>query len=416
MYYYYTSIVLLAAAILMIENHDILFDRAATNNIAARETYRKFLFAVLAYYAVDALWGVLDSLHAASFLFADTTIYFIALASGVLFWTRFVIAYLAEENAFSRFLFYAGHIFFASVLAIVILNCFAPLLFWIDTDASYHAGVGRYALLLVQILLFLLSSIYALRGMKEAPDALRKRFRTVCLFGLTMAFFLSIQWSYPLLPLYTIGYMLGTSLVHTFVIIDAKDEYKQGLEDALQREQSHHNELKFAWQTAYTDSLTGLKNKLAYIETEEQKDVLISNRSAMPFAIAIFDLNDLKTINDCFGHKAGDQYIIRASHVIRDHFRHSPIFRIGGDEFVALLEGRDYEDRDALQHSFDKMMDEANRQRNTLIIAMGLSDYDAEEDHAFHHVFARADHEMYLRKRQLKRDAEKRAEPQETTA
>lgn len=416
MHYYYTSIVLLAAAILMIENHDILFDRAATNNIAARETYRKFLFVVLAYYAVDALWGVLDSLHAASLLFADTTIYYIALASGVLFWTRFVIAYLAEENAFSRFLFYAGHIFFASVLAIVILNCFAPLLFWIDTDASYHASVGRYALLLVQILLFLLSSIYALRSMKGAPDALRKRFRTVCLFGLTMAVFLSIQWSYPLLPLYTIGYMLGTSLVHTFVIIDAKDEYKQGLEDALQREQSHHNELKFAWQTAYTDSLTGLKNKLAYIETEEQKDVLISNRSAMPFAIAIFDLNDLKTINDCFGHKAGDQYIIRASHVIRDHFRHSPIFRIGGDEFVALLEGRDYEDRDALQHSFDKMMDEANRQRNTLIIAMGLSDYDAEEDHAFHHVFARADHEMYLRKRQLKRDAEKRAELQETTA
>ena len=416
MHYYYTSIVLLAAAILMIENHDILFDRAATNNIAARETYRKFLFAVLAYYAVDALWGVLDSLHAASLLFADTTIYYIALASGVLFWTRFVIAYLAEENAFNRFLFYAGHIFFASVLAIVILNCFAPLLFWIDTDASYHASVGRYALLLVQILLFLLSSIYALRSMKGAPDALRKRFRTVCLFGLTMAVFLSIQWSYPLLPLYTIGYMLGTSLVHTFVIIDAKDEYKQGLEDALQREQSHHNELKFAWQTAYTDSLTGLKNKLAYIETEEQKDVLISNRSAMPFAIAIFDLNDLKTINDCFGHKAGDQYIIRASHVIRDHFKHSPIFRIGGDEFVALLEGRDYEDRDALQHSFDKMMDEANRQRNTLIIAMGLSDYDEEEDHAFHHVFARADHEMYLRKRQLKRNAEKRAEPQETTA
>lgn len=102
--------------------------------------------------------------------------------------------------------------------------------------------------------------------------------------------------------------------------------------------------------------------------------------------------------------------------MIRDHFKHSPIFRIGGDEFVALLEGRDYEDRDALQHSFDKMMDEANRQRNTLIIAMGLSDYDAEEAHAFHHVFARADHEMYLRKRQLKRDAEKRAEPQETTA
>lgn len=413
--FYYTSIGLLAVAILMIENHDILFDRAATNNIAARETYRKFLFVVLAYYAVDALWGVLDSLHAASLLFADTTIYYIALASGVLFWTRFVIAYLAEENAFSRFLFDAGHIFFATVLAIVILNCFAPLLFWIEPDGSYHANVARYVLLLIQILLFLLSSLYTFRAMTQTQDALRKRYRTVCLFGLAMAVFLSIQWSYPLLPLYTIGYMLGTSLVHTFVIIDAKDEYKQGLKDALQREQSHHNELKFAWQTAYTDSLTGLKNKLAYIETEEQKDILISNRSAMPFAIAIFDLNDLKTINDCFGHKAGDQYIIRAARLICEHFRHSPVFRIGGDEFAVLLEGQDFENRVALHHSFDQLMDEANQQRNTLIIAMGLSDYDEEEDHAFHHVFARADHEMYLRKRQLKRDAEKRAEQQEKT-
>lgn len=414
--FYYTSIVLLAAAILMIENHDILFDREVTNNMPARETYRNFLFVVLAYYAVDALWGVFDGFHLAFWLFADTSVYFVFLAAGLLFWTRFVIAYLAEENSFSRVLFYAGHIFFATVLAIVILNCFTPLLFWIKPDGTYHAHVARYVLLLIQILLFLLSSLYTFRAMTQTQDARRKRYRTVCLFGLAMALFLIAQWGYPLLPLYTIGYMLGTSLLHTFVIIDTKDEYKKGLEDALQREKAHHSELKSAWQVAYTDSLTGLKNKLAYIETEEQKNLLIANRTAFPFAIAIFDLNDLKAINDCFGHKAGDQYIVRASRLICDHFKHSPIFRIGGDEFVALLEGRDYEDRDALQHSFDKMMDEANRQRNTLIIAMGLSDYDAEEDHAFHHVFARADHEMYLRKRQLKRDAEKRAEPQETTA
>ncbi len=403
---YYTSIVLLAAAILLIENHDILFDGSTTRNIPVRKIYRNFLFIVLIYYAVDALWGVFDSLHLIALLFADTTIYFVALASGVLFWTRFVIAYLSEENAFSRFLFYAGHIFFAAVLALVILNCFSPLLFWIDEDGSYHASVARYALLLAQILLFLLSTVYTFRGMPQAQDSLRKRYRTVCLFGLVMAIFLSFQWSYPLLPLYTIGYMLGTSLLHTFVIIDAKDEYKKGLEDALQREQSHHSELKAAWNVAYTDSLTGLKNKLAYIETEEQKDVLIANHSAPPFAVAVFDLNDLKAINDCFGHKAGDQYIIRASRVICDHFKHSPIFRIGGDEFVALLEGRDYEDRDALQHSFDNMMDEANRQRNTLIISMGMSEYDEQEDHTFHHVFSRADHEMYLRKRHLKRQAE----------
>ena len=405
--FYYTSIGLLAIAILMIENHDILFDRAVTNNLPARETYRKFLFVVLTYYTVDALWGVFDEFHLVSWLFADTSVYYAALAAGVLFWTRFVIAYLAEENAFSRFLFYAGHIFFAAVLAIVILNCFTPLLFSIEPDGAYRAGIARYALLLIQILLFLLSSVYTFRAMTQTQDAHRKRYRTICLFGLAMALFLSIQWSYPLLPLYTIGYMLGTCLLHTFVIIDAKDEYKHGLEDALQREKNHHRELKSAWQAAYTDSLTGLKNKMAYIETEEQKDILIAARTAPPFALAVFDLNNLKAINDCFGHKAGDQYIINAAKLICDHFKHSPVFRIGGDEFVALLEGADFANRFELHHSFDQRMDEANLQRNTLIVSMGMSDYDEEEDHAFHHVFARADHDMYLRKHRLKRQAEK---------
>ena len=161
-------------------------------------------------------------------------------------------------------------------------------------------------------------------------------------------------------------------------------------------------------------ALTSVRNRLAYEQELAKLDAeLAAGQDA--FGIAVVDLNDLKTINDCFGHKAGDQYIIRAARLICEHFRHSPVFRIGGDEFAVLLEGQDFENRAALHHSFDQLMDEANQQRNTLIIAMGLSDYDEEEDHAFHHVFARADHEMYLRKRQLKRDAEKRAEQQEKT-
>ncbi|MBO6209538.1 MAG: GGDEF domain-containing protein [Schwartzia sp.] len=412
---YYTSIVLIAVAILLIENHDILFDGDVSQDIPVRERYKQFLYGVLVYYTVDALWGIFDSLRLASLLFVDTTIYFAALAAGIMLWTRFVVTYLGEDTAFSRFLSHAGQIFFAAVLAAMILNFFTPILFRIDENAAYHASDARYAFLAVQIILFLLTSLYTQRTMEQVQGPKRKRYRTVCLFGLTMAIFLSFQWSYPLLPLYTLGYMLGTCLLRTFVILDAKDEYKQNLSDALQREKTQHAELKSAWQLAYTDSLTGLKNKLAYMEMEEQKDALIASRTIAPFAIAVFDLNGLKAINDCFGHKTGDQYIIRASRLICDHFKHSPVYRIGGDEFVALLEGPDFENRNALHHSFDKVMDDANRQGNTMIISMGLSEYD-EDDHTFHHVFSRADQEMYLRKRQLKRDAEKRSEQQAKTA
>lgn len=403
---YYSAIGLLAILILLIENYDIFFHSDDNLAIPAIGLYRKMLYCILTYYITDVLWGVLDSFHLISLLFLDTMIYYIAMASGVLLWTQYVVDYLAEENAFSRVLSYAGRAFFAVFLVVDVLNCFHPILFWFDENGVYQPCDLRHGLLLLQILLFLLSALYLTTIMSKAKGPLRNRYQAIRMFGLAMAVLLFVQLYYPLLPLYSAGYMLGTSLLHTFVVSDEKSEYKIRLAESLLREGIQSEQLKSAWQAAYTDSLTRLKNKLAYIETEEKKDSMIANRTATPFALAVFDLNDLKTINDCFGHKAGDQYIIRASRLICDHFKHSPVFRIGGDEFVALLEGRDYEDRDALQHSFDKMMDEANRQRNTLIIAMGLSDYDAEEDHAFHHVFARADHDMYLRKRQLKRQAE----------
>ncbi|MBR1884897.1 MAG: GGDEF domain-containing protein [Schwartzia sp.] len=406
MEFYYSSIGLLAIAILLIENYDIFSRREDSRNIPAIGLYRKLLYCILAYYVTDVLWGILDGLHLIFPLFVDTTIYYVAMASGVLFWTQYVIAYLAEENIFSRLLSYIGRAFFTVFLVVSILNCFRPVLFWFDENGVYQPCALRHWLLLLQVLLFLLSAVYMARAMTWAEGTAKSRYQAICLFGLAMAVLLFIQLYYPLLPLYSAGYMLGTSLLHTFVVSNEKDEYKFRLAESLLRENRQHEQLKSAWQAAYTDSLTGLKNKTAYRETEEQKNRRIADRTAPPFAIAVFDLNDLKTINDCFGHKEGDQYIIRASRLICNHFKHSPVFRVGGDEFVALLEGADFENRLALHHSFDSIMDEASREKNAMVIAMGLSDYDEGEDQAFHNVFARADHEMYLRKRTLKRQSE----------
>ena len=398
---YYSAIGLLAIAILLIENHDILFDRSDSQNIPAIGLYRKLLYCILLYYTTDVLWGVLDSLNLVFPLFLETMIHFIAMISGVLLWTQYVVAYLAEENAFSRFLSYAGRIFFAVFLMIDIFNCFTPVLFWIDESGAYHANTARYALLLFQISLFLLSSIHTFFAMSRTEGATKKRYRTICLFGLTMAVMLSVQLYYPLLPLYSIGYMLGTSLLHTFVVADEKDEYKYELAASLLREKRQHEQLRSALQLAYTDSLTGLKNKLAYIEAEEQKDRLIAKREAPQFSIAIFELNELKSVNDRLGHEMGDQYIVRASRIICTHFKFSPVFRTGGDEFVVLLEGTDYQNRVDLKERFDQMITSPDYDQD-MIIAMGMADFNPEQDNAFNQVFERADQKMYLRKWELK--------------
>ncbi|SFG62165.1 GGDEF domain-containing protein [Oribacterium sp. WCC10] len=90
------------------------------------------------------------------------------------------------------------------------------------------------------------------------------------------------------------------------------------------------------------DPLTGVKNKHAYIDAEAKLNSLIEENESPDFAIIVFDLNGLKTINDTLGHQAGDQFIKDGCSLICDYFKHSPVYRIGGDEFVAIAQDHDY--------------------------------------------------------------------------
>ncbi len=93
----YSAISILALLILLIENQDILRSRNESFNVPAWKVYRKFLFAVVAYYVTDIAWGILESNKLSVLLFADTTVYFIAMAAGVMYWTKDAVTYLDEE-------------------------------------------------------------------------------------------------------------------------------------------------------------------------------------------------------------------------------------------------------------------------------------------------------------------------------
>ena len=90
------------------------------------------------------------------------------------------------------------------------------------------------------------------------------------------------------------------------------------------------------------------------------------------FAITVFDLNDLKKINDTKGHQAGDGYICNGCKLICQKFKHSPVFRIGGDEFVAVSCGEDYENIEELMNSFAEHNAES-RKNGGLVIACGMT-------------------------------------------
>jgi diguanylate cyclase (GGDEF)-like protein len=150
---------------------------------------------------------------------------------------------------------------------------------------------------------------------------------------------------------------------------------------------------------ANIDPLTGLKNKHAYVDLETHLDKMIDEKSVPDFAIIVFDINDLKEINDTRGHQAGDQYIKDGCRRICNAFKHSPVFRIGGDEFVAIAQGDDYKNVDELFKKF-RETNEKNVGTGAVVIASGMKKRRDEKSVAA--VFEKADKQMYLNKRHLK--------------
>ena len=152
---------------------------------------------------------------------------------------------------------------------------------------------------------------------------------------------------------------------------------------------------------ANIDPMTGVKSKHAWLLKEKEVNNYIDSGSMEPFAIAVCDVNGLKKINDTLGHKAGDEYICSASQMVCEIFQHSPVYRIGGDEFVLVLTGRDYDSRKILMKQLhDRSIEHIGSGK--VVVSGGYSDFDGKKDKSFHEVFERADALMYEEKQLLK--------------
>ena len=167
----------------------------------------------------------------------------------------------------------------------------------------------------------------------------------------------------------------------------------------VRQEEEYEKRLAQAQREANLDALTGVKNRHAYLEAEERLDRQIAEHRVSDFAIVILDVNDLKKVNDTEGHKAGDQYLRDAVSIICGIFKRSPIFRVGGDEFAAIVQGADYE---SIEELTGRMKDHNTKavRSGGIVIACGMAKFENDARVAI--VFERADHDMYENKSSLK--------------
>ena len=154
----------------------------------------------------------------------------------------------------------------------------------------------------------------------------------------------------------------------------------------------------------YRDKLTGLRNAAAYISKGAELDAQSKLVSDLNYGVVIFDANFLKKVNDQYGHEAGNELLRHASKVICEVFSNSPVYRVGGDEFAAILESQDYEKRKELLRLFDEKLAEEHFEAKgdiiKLSVARGLGVY--EQGMKFSAVAQKADVAMYNHKSAIK--------------
>lgn len=157
-----------------------------------------------------------------------------------------------------------------------------------------------------------------------------------------------------------------------------------------------------ARRMAVIDSLTGIKNKHAYTQWEEKINEEIKKGVREPFAVVVCDVNNLKEVNDLYGHQEGDVCIKNACKKICGVFSHSPVFRIGGDEFVVILSGEDYYGRKRLMEQIGDVPRDHSKIRIGETISAGMAVYNENQHSSLSSVFEEADKAMYERKKFLK--------------
>jgi diguanylate cyclase (GGDEF)-like protein len=163
---------------------------------------------------------------------------------------------------------------------------------------------------------------------------------------------------------------------------------------------------KLQYLLAYRDSLTGLRNTTSYKVWLNDFDKEIKEGGSEEFGVIVLDMNYLKETNDRYGHDAGNKLITHAAQIISGVFRRSPVFRIGGDEFLVILQNRDVDRSDELLERLDFECRGAyvsiGENEVPISIARGFAVYDPETDGGFQDVFNRADDAMYRNKRKMK--------------
>ena len=193
---------------------------------------------------------------------------------------------------------------------------------------------------------------------------------------------------------YVGGFSIGVMIFIVSMMIDFSRNVTRALYDAAEGEA-----LK---KLAYTDALTGLANRRS---CEDAFDELDADTQKKEYAVAVFDLNNLKQVNDGLGHEEGDAFIKSFGDILREVFSGDGLVgRTGGDEFLVILNDVPTEKINMLIRQMEELIEKKNREHLhwNLSTAYGIGEHGKEPEKSARQLYKLADERMYACKQEMK--------------
>lgn len=148
---------------------------------------------------------------------------------------------------------------------------------------------------------------------------------------------------------------------------------------------------------AHTDTLTDIPNRRAFVKVMETEMMRAANFNS-PLSLALFDLDNLKSINDTLGHLSGDQALLELAHFVRSQLRREDyLFRFGGDEFILVFSDTELQDAVEIANRLRQKVESQPFEHGIdLTISFGVTRFHPGEN--LNEVLRRSDQALYAAK------------------
>lgn len=245
----YSLVVVVAIIIHLLLNSEYFKEIEDKNGV--NKAFRSYVWSALWYYVMDALWGIIYESHIQSLIYLISILYYISMAATVVFLCGYVTSYLKMKTGFGKFIKCFGIAFCAFEIGILAINHFYHIFFWVDPNGVYYAYGMRDVAFCMQVLLCVLLAIQTGTAIKKSTGEVKKRYFTIFLFCIEMTVAIIVQILYPLLPLYSIGLILGICIIHTFVNESEKEKQYNALLSIADIHYSMHEIVKITKAFSY---------------------------------------------------------------------------------------------------------------------------------------------------------------------